>query len=619
MTAPYKKFIDFRQYPFDDLTFTHETGMGFIDSHFSETEEIYFLPELNAGFSPQVWLENCNLFELNKSNAGIHLSSSDENTYPQRRLPLIFKHLTPKFGIYKLVVTLTAFDADATDVLVFIGPRKLIGKIDHISVHDKTTIESAIVLNEIIPRGKTTPYPHVSIDLSIVGQNIALTSLSIESIELPTLFIAGDSTVTDQNTAYPYTPGASYCGWGQMIPYFFDSALAISNQAHSGLTTESFKSEGHFAIIENNIRPGDIVLLQFAHNDQKLTHLQASKGYKENLESYIQAIKAHHSFPILISPIGRNTWRSDGSYNDLLEDYAAVCRRVASDFDIPCIDLHSFSTDFIKKNGVLYAQRFFFPKDYTHSNDFGGLLMAQYIASQCSKIPVLDTFVNKSKLGYSAQLLPLWTPPETIVVDQPPKEFTVKQTMNFQVNFDDLDLLKTEMFEKYYDAVVDLTKSGVISNQLNAFLPFEKIKRIDAFDWLVKTVRFVPTNVYNDHFADVLGHEWYAGLVEVVVQNDLFKDILPITDHFFPEASVDHETFIALCVRCYLCRKPFPIDTIDQHNTGSAFTLSSNKVIRDLIFIAVQLNLIDTNFIPTAPLNRCEAALYLSQLDLLLS
>lgn len=632
-TALYKKVIDFCHYPSNDLTFTSQSGMGFIDSQFSETDEIFFLPELNSGLSPQVWLENCNLFELNRSNVGIHLSSLDENTFSQHRLPLIFKQQIPKSGIYKVMVTLTALDADATDVLIFIGPRKLIEKIDHLSIHESTTIESVIVLNEIIPRGKTIPYQHFSVDLSIFGQNIALTSLSIESIEIPTLFIAGDSTVTDQNTVYPYMPGASYCGWGQMLPYFFYSALAISNQAHSGLTTESFKSEGHFAIIENNIRPGDIVLFQFAHNDQKLPHLQAFKGYKENLEAYIKTIKAHHALPILVSPIGRNTWKSDGSYNDLLEDYAKVCRCIAKAYDIPCIDLHAFSTDFINKKGILYAQRFFFPKDYTHSNDFGGLLMAQYIAGQCSLIPALETFVNKTKLGDLTQILPLWTPPKTIVVDQPPKEFTIKQTMNFNVNFDDLALLKTDKFSNYYNAIVDLTKSGVISNQLNSFHPFEEIKRIDAFDWLVKTVRFVPTNVYNDHFVDVLGHEWYAGLVEVIVQNDLLKDIIPITDHFSPEASVDHETFIALCIRCYLCRKPFHIDINDPENVNESifirsefvkselitFTEANNKAIRDFIRIASHLNLIDKNFVPNAPLTRCEAALYLASLDVLLS
>ena len=86
-------------------------------------------------------------------------------------------------------------------------------------------------------------------------------------------------------------PGGCYSSWGQCLAYFIGESTAIDNQAHSGLTTETFRNEGHYDIVKKNIRPGDFCLFQFGHNDQKLAHLQAQTGYKENLMNYVNEIR----------------------------------------------------------------------------------------------------------------------------------------------------------------------------------------------------------------------------------------------------------------------------------------------------------------------------------------
>ena len=100
-------------------------------------------------------------------------------------------------------------------------------------------------------------------------------------------WVCGDSTVTDQTANLPYAPGTSYCGWGQMLPAYLPD-VCITNHAHSGLTTESFTSEGHWDIVKPRLRAGDICLYQFGHNDQKLAHLQAYGGYTDRLRTYIK-------------------------------------------------------------------------------------------------------------------------------------------------------------------------------------------------------------------------------------------------------------------------------------------------------------------------------------------
>ena len=89
----------------------------------------------------------------------------------------------------------------------------------------------------------------------------------IAKTKIPAVYLAGDSTVTDQPGDYPYYPGTCYCGWGQMLPAYLDARLSVSNHSHSGLTTDTFRKEGHYAVIEQYSRPGDYVFYQFGHTD----------------------------------------------------------------------------------------------------------------------------------------------------------------------------------------------------------------------------------------------------------------------------------------------------------------------------------------------------------------
>ncbi len=101
-----------------------------------------------------------------------------------------------------------------------------------------------------------------------------------------TLFLAGDSTVTDQPAdGYPYT------GWGQMLPQYLKADAAVANYALSGRSSKSFIREGHLDAIWSKIKPYDYLLIQFAHNDQKYgedRYTEPFTTYKETLKRYIE-------------------------------------------------------------------------------------------------------------------------------------------------------------------------------------------------------------------------------------------------------------------------------------------------------------------------------------------
>ena len=199
---------------------------------------------------------------------------------------------------------------------------------------------------------------------------------------VPRVFLCGDSTVTDQCAEIPYHPGTCYASWGQVLSAYLGNAAVVENQAHSGLTTESFRKEGHFSIVKHHLRPGDFCLFQFGHNDQKLSYLQASREYPENLKRYVSEVRSADAIPILVTPLGRNTWKQDGTYHDLLSEHAEAVARIASETDTRVIDLHEFSTGLYKRWGIAASQGYFHPGDYTHTNEYGAYLFASFIAEK---------------------------------------------------------------------------------------------------------------------------------------------------------------------------------------------------------------------------------------------
>jgi len=54
------------------------------------------------------------------------------------------------------------------------------------------------------------------------------------------------------------------------LRFYANPRLAVANHAVSGRSSKSFVDEGRLAAILAVIKPGDILAIQFGHNDQKL-------------------------------------------------------------------------------------------------------------------------------------------------------------------------------------------------------------------------------------------------------------------------------------------------------------------------------------------------------------
>ena len=474
--------------------------------------------ELNSGFDAVYWAKGSIATKICEDEQGCYVSWDGEG-----ELPLTFVCNVPTEGNYQVDVTLYA-ECDA-QALVFLGRRRLAARL---FLRAGETVSRRFVTNicPIIPRTYEEPMDDRTLDVTVVGAGVHLCEISAEPWAGPTLYIAGDSTVTDQSADYPYLPGSSYCGWGQMLSAYLGEHVAVSNHAHSGLTTESFRSEGHYEILRERIKAGDLCLIQFGHNDQKLMHLLAEGGYRENLIRYIDELREKQAIPVLVTPLARNSWRGgDGAYNDLLEGYARVCHEVGEEKGVPVLDLHEKSMAFVKAQGREAAKRFFFPSDYTHSNDYGAHLFAGYIFEElCEKGVLAQVGINLT----AGEKTSAWIPPEVLPELTVPQEFAHVENPADEHLFEDLER------------------------------PEDVLTRAGALELIIAAMHFFPTNVYNDMFTDVIGHETYAGTVECAWQNGLIPQELIEQNTLQPLREVDGGTFVHMLLNGYATRKDLP-------------------------------------------------------------
>ena len=137
--------------------------------------------------------------------------------------------------------------------------------------------------------------------------------LSAQEVRVHTI---GDSTMADyvENTTRTR-------GWGEMFQEFFYPEVEVINYARGGRSSRSFYQEGRWEKVKNNLRKGDYVLIQFAHNDEKEGGKDGADGrgtapwttYKSYLEKYVDETRSLGGKPIFVTPIVRRYFQKDGT------------------------------------------------------------------------------------------------------------------------------------------------------------------------------------------------------------------------------------------------------------------------------------------------------------------
>ncbi len=521
-------------------------GAGFVTENIRREKEPLQIPELNTGFDVPYWYGGQDLTRISQDVYGCYVDSREitrrVDAEPERLVPLCFKADVEEPGNYQVELKMYG----QGEICVFAGPRRLVYRG---FLPKDQELECRFVLNvcDIVPRGQERRRQRRSVDIALVGRDVRLTAAAFWPVDCPTLYIAGDSTVTDQPAEYPYAPGTSYAGWGQMIGCYMPVGIGVSNHAHSGLTVENFRTEGHYAIIQDSIKPGDYLMLQFGHNDQKLMHLQARGGYRDGLAAYVEETRQKGAYPIIVTPLARNSWKADdGSYNDLLEQYADVCMELGRQYGVPVVDLHGRSMAFVKEMGLEGAKAFFFPRDFTHTNDYGAYRMAGFV--------VRDYLEKAGTAAYGSG------PGQEEMSGESGSREAYRRLAGWMTERADVwegeGAVKLPSVPERYRNVPKPDGETVLFADLER--PDDPLKRAEALDLVIKTARFFPTNVFNDLYEDIVGHEWYAGTVECAYQNGIIPPQMVTGRRFEPEKPVIMEEFLALAMSGYKSRKKLP-------------------------------------------------------------
>lgn len=224
----------------------------------------------------------------------------------------------------------------------------------------------------------------ITLEFNGTAPKLAALEIAPAPADTPTIFLLGDSTVCDQSKE-PFN------SWGQMLTRWFKPVVALANHGESGETYRDSLGRRRLDKILSVMKPGDWLLMQFGHNDQK--QIASKSGgpfttYQDEIKQHVDAFRAHGGTPIILSPMERRGFDASGKVTSSLLDYATASRQSAEKLGVTFIDLNALSRSLyaaLEAQGPEYSRRAFAGQDNTHHSNYGS-----YQLSQCIVQSILD-------------------------------------------------------------------------------------------------------------------------------------------------------------------------------------------------------------------------------------
>ncbi|MFM8334065.1 MAG: rhamnogalacturonan acetylesterase [Opitutaceae bacterium] len=176
-------------------------------------------------------------------------------------------------------------------------------------------------------------------------------------VAAPKVFLAGDSTMSDKPLDLPER------GWGMALGALLDPAVKVDNRAMNGRSTKSFIDEGRWAKLTADLSPGDFVIIQFAHNDEKKEdpkrYTDPATSFRDNLRRFIAETRARGATPILATPVCRRKFDREGKLVPTHGAYPEAVRAVAREEKTPLLELEQATARWLQAEGDEPSRRFF--------------------------------------------------------------------------------------------------------------------------------------------------------------------------------------------------------------------------------------------------------------------
>jgi len=157
---------------------------------------------------------------------------------------------------------------------------------------------------------------HLQFTIIVKIRYIILFLLTFSFTQVKTrIFTIGDSTMADYDTI-KYSGDKEQRGWCQLFPLFLTENVILKNAAKNGRSSKSFYKE-MWVKLRNELKPGDIVFIQFGHNDEKQNGLDTDENdstargtnpwsqYQKYLKLYVNEVRERGAIPVLFTPVVR--------------------------------------------------------------------------------------------------------------------------------------------------------------------------------------------------------------------------------------------------------------------------------------------------------------------------
>lgn len=265
-----------------------------------------------------------------------------------------------------------------------------------------------------------------------------LTSFQKENVT--TIFVIGDSTAANKDIS----KGKQERGWAMALQCYFDDNIRVDNHAVNGRSSLSFFNEGRWQKVLEKMRPGDYVIIQFGHNDEKPKadrHTDPGSTFDYMLARYVRETREHGGIPVLMNCVVRRNFFTTVPQNDddeklrtstfkdgvkmtegdtLIDThglYRVAPRDVAQRMNVHFVDANRITHDLEQGLGTEASKKlhmWFLPgtepsepkgkQDNTHYNIYGAHQVAKLLADAlCQEIPVLQAYRTEADITVDAK------------------------------------------------------------------------------------------------------------------------------------------------------------------------------------------------------------------------
>lgn len=213
-------------------------------------------------------------------------------------------------------------------------------------------------------------------------------------------FLIGDSTVANGK--------GNKIGWGRYLQDHMDTTrMVVINKARGGRSSRTYRYEGLWQEVFNQLKKGDFLLIQFGHNDTGKIDEPKYRGsfpgmsdstqtvlredgeeivhsYGWYMKKYIAEAKSKGVDVIVLSHIPRNKW-PHGKVERNDQSFGKWAKEAAEAEGAYFINLNDIIAKHYEELGPDAVAKFF-PDDHTHTNDEGAQLNAKILSESINNL-----------------------------------------------------------------------------------------------------------------------------------------------------------------------------------------------------------------------------------------